>query len=79
MPEKIILKNRSLNKVKKTVKMAKKGPNTTVFWPWRAEFYENKKKKVLAFSFTFTQDRLLPNFRKCVTDGRTDKRTGLKL
>ena len=42
--------------------MAKKGQKMAVFWPWRAEFRENKKK--LGHSLTFTQERLYSKFQK---------------
>ena len=88
MPNNIILKNQKksftgkISKLKKTVKMGKKGPKMANFWPSRAELYENKKR--LGHSLTLTPG-CIPNFRKFGSSdlekmryGRTNERTGLK-
>ena len=62
--------------------MTKKGPKMAVFWPSRAEFCENQKK-AWTFSYFYPREDLCQisenlahqTWRKCVTNGRTDKRT----
>ena len=65
--------------------MVKKGPKMAVFWPSRAEICENQKK-AWTFSYFYPREAVYQisenlahqTWRKCVTNGQTDKRTGLK-
>ena len=66
--------------VRKTAKMARKGPKIAVFGPGGPNFAEIKKR--LGHSITFTQERLYTEFQKFGSSvlryGQTDRRTGLK-